>query len=83
MPSIDAHFEKVEQDQNGFSGRFTDDPRVKRLDTKREEQAKEAQALMRWCARPHRVHREGEPERQPAHQPAVPEPLPREGDGPR
>src|SRR6266576_891784 len=47
MPSIDARITRVEQDENGWFRIHTDDERVKRLDTKLEPKAKEAQALMR------------------------------------
>lgn len=47
MPSIDAHITKVEQDQNGWYRIHTDDPQVKRLDTKLEPKAREAQGLMK------------------------------------
>lgn len=47
MPSIDTRITRVEQDPNGWYRIHTDDPRIKRLDTKQEPLAKEAQAFMR------------------------------------
>jgi len=46
MPSIDAHVTKVEQDPNGWYRIHTDDPNVKRLDTKQQKLGQEAFAFM-------------------------------------
>lgn len=47
MPSVEAHITKVEKDaQYDWFRIHTDDGRVKRLDTKIEEKAREAMSLM-------------------------------------